>query len=134
MYSSQATVATERASPYLTQLGRHTGQMSRLAFHRTMRHGHGDAPPEVGHSEWSDTDAVVTFGQGRCTLHATDDALTLHAEADDLEQLRRIQDGITRRLGRIGRRDQLTVSWSPPASDARSRGAVDNPKHTATHP
>jgi hypothetical protein len=134
MYSSQATVATDRASRYLTQLGRHTGQMSRLAFHRTMRHGQGGAPPEVGHSEFSDTDAVITFGQGRCTLHATDDTLTLHAEADDLEQLRRIQDGITRRLERISRRDQLTVAWSPPQSGAKARGAVEDPKDTSTHP
>lgn len=126
MYSSQASVATNRASRYLTQLGRHTGQMSRLAFHRTMRHGHDGAPPGVGHSERSDTDAVITFAQGRCTLHATDNALTLHAEADDLEQLRRIQDGIARRLGRIGRRDQLTVVWSQPASDAKApRGSGD---------
>jgi hypothetical protein len=134
VYSSQATVTTDRASRYLTQLGRHTGQMNRLAFHRTMRHGHGGAPPEVGHSEWSDTDAVITFGHGRCTLHATDDTLTLHAEADDLEQLRRIQDGITRRLERISRRDQLTVSWSPPASNATSRSAVEDPRDTATPP
>ena len=134
MYSSQATVATDRASRYLTQLGRHTGQMSRLAFHRTMRHAQGGAPPEVGHNGFSDTDAVITFGQGRCTLHATDDALTLRAEADDLEQLRRIQDGVARRLGRIGRRDQLTVAWSPPASDAATHGARKNPKYTATPP
>lgn len=117
MYTSQATVATDRASRYLAQLGRHTGQMSRLSFHRTMRHAQGGSPPEIAHSEWSDTDGVIAFGQGRCTLHATEDALTLHAEAENPEQLRRIQDGIARRLERISRRDQLTVSWSPTASD-----------------
>jgi len=118
VYSSHARIATDRASRYLTQLGRHTGQMSRLSFHRTPRHGHGGASAEVAHSEWSDTDAVIAFGQGRCTLRATEDALALHAEAEDLEQLRRIQDGVTRRLERISRRDQLTVAWSPASSDA----------------
>lgn len=120
MYTSEATVATTRASRYLAQLGRHTGQMSHLSFHRTMRHGQGDSPPEVAHSEWSETDAVIAFGQGRCTLHATDDSLTLHAEANDLEQLRRIQDGIARRLERIGRRDELTVAWSTPAPEPKA--------------
>jgi len=120
VYSSHAHIPTDRASRYLTQLGSHTGQMSRLPFHRTLRHGHGGTPSEVAHSEWSDTDGVITFGQGRCTLHAAEDALTLHAEAEDPEQLRRIQDGIARRLEGISRRDRLTVTWSPAASDTTS--------------
>lgn len=127
MYTSHATVTTDRASRYLAQLGRHTGQMSRLAFHRTPRHGQGGAPPEVAHSEWSDTDGVIAFGQGRCTLHASEDALKLRAEAEDLEQLRRIQDGIARRLERIGRRDQLTVAWSPSASGTTAGAEADAP-------
>ncbi|NUP46850.1 MAG: DUF2218 domain-containing protein [Catenulispora sp.] len=77
--------------------------------------------------EWSNTDGVIEFGPGRCTLHATADTLTLSVEADDPQQMRRVQDGITRRLERIGRRDQLTVVWSPAppetevASSARRR-------------
>ena len=134
MYTSRASVATDRASRYLAQLGKHTGQMSRLALHRTLRHGHGGAPPEVAHSEWSDTDGVITFGEGRCTVHATDDALVLDAEAADLEQLGRIRDGITRRLERIGHRDQLTVTWSPPETAAPTNAATDPPKDEATAP
>jgi hypothetical protein len=46
-------------------------------------------------------------------MRATDDALILEAEATTADGLRRIQDGITRRLETIGRRDQLTVTWQP---------------------
>lgn len=116
MFSSQAHIPTDRASRYLAQLGKHTGQLGRLSLHRVQRHGHGAAPPEVAHSEWSDSDGVIAFGQGRCTLRATDGALILHAEAADPEQLRRIQDGVARRLEGIGRRDRLTVSWGPTTS------------------
>ena len=112
MPASQARVRTDRAGRYLAQLCNHGGQMSRLALHRPRSHGDGGRPPAVRYAEASDTDGVIDFGGGRCTLHATYDALTLTAEADDLENLRRIQEGIARRLERIGRRDRLAVTWS----------------------
>jgi hypothetical protein len=112
MPASQASVRTDRASRYLAQLCNHGSQMGRLALHRPRSHSDGGAPPAVQHAEASDTDGVIDFGWGRCALHATDDALTLTAEADDPENLCRIQEGVARRLERIGRRDRLTVSWS----------------------
>lgn len=62
--------------------------------------------------ERSEDKAVISFDCGRCTLHATADSLTLHVEAADLDNRRRIQDVLTRRVQTIGRRDRLGVTWS----------------------
>lgn len=112
MPTSQAHVPTDRAGRYLAQLCSHGGQLGRIASHRRRSAGAGGAPPAVRHAEASDTDRVIDFGSGRCTLHATDEALILTAEADDQQNLDQIQEGLARRLERIGRRDQLTVTWS----------------------
>jgi len=40
--------------------------------------------------------------------------LRLRADAADEPSLRRIQDMLTTRLGKFGRRDHLTVTWQPP--------------------
>src|SRR5215472_5665990 len=44
--------------------------------------------------------------------------LTLHAEAADEENLRRIQDLITARLERFGQRDHLKVDWQQRRNDS----------------
>jgi hypothetical protein len=49
-------------------------------------------------------------------MHAAPGTLTLRAEADSEENLLRIQDLLTARLQKIGRRDRLTVTWQPPAA------------------
>jgi hypothetical protein len=116
MPASQARVLTGRASRYLTQLCQHTGQLATMARRYTLsrRHGHGDAAaPLPRHAEWSGADGVIDFDGGRCTLHATGEGLELNAEAGDQQQLRQIQEAITGRLERIGRRDRLTVTWGP---------------------
>jgi hypothetical protein len=46
-------------------------------------------------------------------MHAAPGCLTLRAEAADEESLRRIQEFVTARLEKIGRRDHLTVNWQP---------------------
>jgi hypothetical protein len=112
MPAAQAHVPTSRASRYLAQLCSHSSQMSRAASHRPRRHSDGGAPHAASHTSQTGADGVIDFGWGRCTLHATSEALTLHAEAGDQQQLQRIQDGLTVRLERIGRRDQLTLSWT----------------------
>jgi hypothetical protein len=78
----------------------------------------------VQHAEWSDTDGVIKFGWGQCTLRATSEGLMLRAEAADEHNLRRIQDGIAARLERIGRRDQLTVNWQQSAPSTAAPGQV----------
>src|SRR5271170_645701 len=115
MPASYAHVPTDSASRYLTQLCRHGGLMNRIVRHRPPGHGHkhedGSSPP-IATAVSSGAAGIIDFGWGRCTLQATIDTLTLHAEADDPGHLRQIQDGVTARLRRIGRRDQLTVTWT----------------------
>ena len=122
MPTAQAQVRTARAGRYLAQLGKHGGQMAQLGFHRPRVHGGGGTdpgtPPVVRHTDFTETEGVIDFGWGCCTLRATDEALTLYAEAEDPQHLQRIQEGITRRLEKIGRRDHLAVTWQqlPPES------------------
>jgi hypothetical protein len=133
MPASYAHVPTSRAGRYLAQLCSHGRLMSRLARHRPPGHGqaqgqgqgqgHGDgdgdgdghgndgAPPAATASS-AGTEGTIDFGWGRCTLRATAGTLTLYAEAGDPQRLQQIQDGISARLQRIGRRDQLTVTWT----------------------
>jgi hypothetical protein len=139
MPASYAYVSTSRAGRYLAQLCSHGRLMSRLARHRPsgrgqgqgqgQGHGHGDgdgdgdghgndgAPP-VATASSAGSEGIIDFGWGRCTLRATAGTLTLCAEAGDPQRLQQIQDGISARLQRIGRRDQLTVTWTeaPPAT------------------
>ena len=112
MPSFYARIPTTRASRYLIQLCQHGSLMSRLPRHRRGGHGPGGLPPAATASS-AGTEGTIEFGWGRCTLHATADALTLHAEADHQQHLEQIRDGISARLERIGRRDQLTATWTP---------------------
>lgn len=110
MPSVDAHIPTERASRYLAQLCRHLNQMSRMRHQSPAAHG-DQAPPAVRQVDWSDTAGTIRFSQGTCTLRATPDALALRVDADDEVALQRLQDGVTRRLETIGRRDRLTVHW-----------------------
>ncbi|MPZ85268.1 MAG: DUF2218 domain-containing protein [Actinophytocola sp.] len=110
MLTAVAHVRTERPSRYLVQLCRHAGRMSQHLRHGP-RAGDTHAPPEVRHVEWSDTHGIVRLSWGQWTLHATQNTLTLRAEATNDEDLQRIQDLLTARLENIGRRDHLTVTW-----------------------
>jgi hypothetical protein len=121
MPASYAAVPTSRADRYLAQLCSHGRLMSRLARHRRPGQGQGqghgdghgdDGAPPVATATSAGTEGIIDFGWGRCTLRVTAGALTLHAEAADPGRLRQIQDGISARLQRIGRRDQLTVTWT----------------------
>jgi hypothetical protein len=129
MPASSAHVPTGRAGRYLAQLCSHGRLMSRLTRHRPPGHsqaqahgdgdGHGnDGAPPVATAGSAGTEGIIDFGWGRCTLRATAGTLTLYAEAEDPQRLQQIQDGISARLQRIGRRDQLTVTWTeaPPAT------------------
>jgi len=132
MPASIARVPTSRASRYLAQLCSHGSLMSRLVGHRSFgrRQGHGERQdhgdgdrgmPPAATASSSGAEGIIDFGWGRCTLSAATDVLTLQAEADDPRHLERIQGGITARLERIGRRDQLTVTWMPAAPEPQER-------------
>ncbi|MGW0765696.1 DUF2218 domain-containing protein [Streptomyces sp. NPDC002676] len=117
MPACETRIATDRASRYLVQLCRHTDSMRGMRHRAPAAHG-GRRMPAVEHVEWSGTHGTVRFAEGRWTLDATAEALTLRVEADDEEALRKLRNGITGRLEKIGRRDGLTVTWQHPPTPA----------------
>ncbi|WP_369245002.1 DUF2218 domain-containing protein [Streptomyces sp. R41] len=110
---AEARVETDRASRYLAQLAQHAQQMGRHANYRPRAHtsGNSHTPPEVQHAEWTDTHGIVRLSLGQWTMQAAADTLMLRAEADNEEDLQRIQELLALRLEKIGRRDHLTVTW-----------------------
>lgn len=117
MLTSEARVETGRSSRYLDQLCRHVSKVAE---------GHPQMQARV---EWSDEQGEITFAWGgRCTLRAEQGVLSLRAEAPDEDSLRQVQDRVTERLERFGRRDQVTVKWASPD------GATERqPRSPATH-
>ncbi|SEG92785.1 hypothetical protein SAMN05216223_12696 [Actinacidiphila yanglinensis] len=131
MPTAEARLATDRASRYLVQLCSHLGRMDRMDHHPHGGHGahggHAQDPtaPAVQHVDHTDTHGIVRFADGRWTLHATADTLTLRVDADDEAALSRLRDGISERITRIGRRDGLKAHWHPVAADDRSPAEPD---------
>jgi len=114
MLTAEADIRTEHAASYLARLCGHAGQMGtvgRRLGHRRPSHAHGDAPPEVRHVECSGTEGTVSLNWGQWTMRALPGLLAVRAEAADEESLRQIQDLLTARLQKFGRREHLTVDW-----------------------
>jgi hypothetical protein len=131
MVTAEARIETGRASRYLAQLCRHISNISTMSGKtRHLRHGPfmhlaGQAQPGPDmrpHAEWSDTHGIISFGGGKLTMQARDGALTLRAETDSEENLKQLQDLVTERLEKFGRRDHLKVNWQRPPSPAVSPG------------
>lgn len=102
MPTTEAHVPTERASRYLQQLCSHASR---------MRHGLGFGHAGPAAEATSNTTGRITRGTAICELTADPTGLTLRATADDAEQLRSLQEAVTRTLERVGRRDGLSVVW-----------------------
>ena len=119
VFASAARVETDRAGRYLVQLCTHATKMGehlpRLRANATAGH----VPAAVQHVEWSDADGTMIFGLGRCTLHATTDALILRLEAANEENLQHLQNLIAHRLQTIGSREHLVVHWQQLESSGR---------------
>ena len=113
MPAAEARIPTENAGRYLTRLCQHAGKMSSHLRHRPRSHAGGGAPPEIRHAKCSDTDGTLVLNWGQCTLQVGPGMLTLRAEAADQDTLTRIQDLVTGRLEKFGRREHLTVTWRP---------------------
>jgi hypothetical protein len=96
MPTAEAYVPTDRAIRYLQQLCSHASRL-----------GHAGPSGEAT----SGTTGRITFGGARCDLTAGPTALTLRVTADDEQQLRGLQEAVTRTLERVGRRDGLAVVW-----------------------
>ncbi len=115
MLIAEAHVETERSSRYLEQLCRHVNLVA-------QRH-----PQMQAQVEWSEDRGVISFGGGRCTLRADPGVLTLRAEAPDEESLHQLEQRVAGRLEQVGRRDRLTVTWSPP------KGLAEKPPRRPPH-
>jgi hypothetical protein len=114
---AEARVATERSSRYLVQLCQHVDKVGKA--HPQMR----------ARAEWSDDRGVVSFDWGRCTMRALPGVLTLRAEAPDEDALRRVEYPIAARLERIGRREHLTVTWTPSQSAGGEAARAPGRRH-----
>ena len=128
MPTAEAHVQTDQPGRYVAQLCKHARQVHRMR-HRPPAHNGGDGqpPPRVQHVEWTDTDGVVSFGWGQCTLQATPNMLTLRAEAASEENLRRVQEIVASDMERFGKREHLQVTWqrSQPQAPATQPGQAD---------
>src|SRR5205823_3342596 len=79
MLTAEAHVATERPSRYLAQVCEHLSQIR--THHDNQMQAHDGAPPRVQHVEWTNTDGVIRFDRGRCTLQVIPSGLSLRVEA-----------------------------------------------------
>lgn len=96
---------------YLARLSRHASQMNRHFGRRPeTRHEDGGAP-RVSGVETSASETVLTFGEGRCLIWARPEGLRLRVEARDDKGLRRLEEGIAKRLQTFGSRDRLSIAW-----------------------
>jgi hypothetical protein len=119
---AHARIETGRASRYLTQFCQHVQRISDSrgpvghARRTPARHappgrpaqGRPAEPPRVA---WSDTQGTVTIGDATITLQAGPSALLLRAEAGSDDSLQQAQELAAGLLARIGRRDNLSVTW-----------------------
>ena len=121
--TAEAVIQTPHASRYIARLCRHATQMSAHASQISRHQRHRDAddagPPEIQHAEWTAATGTVTLNWGQWALHADPGTLTIRAEADSAASLRRIQDLLTTRLEKIGKREHLTLTWQPPRTAHR---------------
>jgi hypothetical protein len=122
MPSAEAHIDTDRASRYLVQLCKHADAMGRGRHGSRMHPGGSPTHPEV-QAEWTDATGRLTFTPwGECTLTADADALRLRIDARDATGLRNIRDVLTKDVQRIGRRDNLILTWLPVAGSWSAGG------------
>ena len=117
MPAAQAHIETGRAGRYLTQLCQHVQSI----YGKRGPLGHGRRTPPAGHAqsrpaepprvEWTDTQGTIAFGDAAITLTASPSALILRAEAGTEDGLQQAQELVSGLLARIGRRDNLSVTW-----------------------
>jgi hypothetical protein len=116
MPSSETRIRTANAVGYLARLCGHLGKLgsaSRLPRHGPRLHAGGGQPPAVLRAEHTGDTGTIALSWGQLTLRAAADELTIRADADSQENLRRIQDMTAGRLARFGRREHLDIRWTP---------------------
>jgi len=121
MLTAEADIQTEHAARYLERVCGHAGKMGTAGHrlgHRPPSHARGGGPPEVRHVECSGTEGTVSLNCGQWTMRALPGLLAVRVEAADEQSLRRIEDLLTTRLQKFGRREHLTVTWRRPEAAA----------------
>jgi hypothetical protein len=66
----------------------------------------------------SETEGTVSLNWGQWTVRALPGRLAVRAEAADEQSLRQIQELLTARLQKFGRREHLSVTWRHPGPAA----------------
>ncbi|MFI7679044.1 DUF2218 domain-containing protein [Actinophytocola sp. NPDC049390] len=120
MLTTESRIETANANSLLAHLCRHAAKMGEHLRHGAMPGAH--ARPDVLGVDFSDTHGRLDLTWGRCVLDADPDGLTVRIEAGAEEHLRGMQGIITADLERFGHRENLTVTWSPPAVHADETG------------
>jgi catechol 2,3-dioxygenase len=90
---SRAEVVTDRPSPYLLQVAKHFRHKLDVTFDERR--------------------ATIPFAFGRGELRAEDGVLVLQAVAATPAERERVEQVVGSHLVRFGRRDELTVAWTP---------------------
>ena len=114
MPTAEADIQTDHAARYLERVCGHAGKMGPAGHrlgHRPPSHARGGGPPEVRYVECSGTEGTVSLNCGQWTMRALPGLLAVRVEAADEQSLQRIQDLLTARLEKFGRREHLPVNW-----------------------
>ncbi len=120
MPSAETRIRTANAAAYLARLCGHLSKLapaSRSPGHGPRLHARGGQPAVLQAGHTHDT-GTVTLSWGQLTLHAAAGELTIRANADNQENLQRIQDMTAGRLTRFARREHLDIQWTPVAGTA----------------
>lgn len=123
MLIAEAEVQTEQARRYLAEM--------REQFLARAR-----AKPALGvRVEGTETETIVDFGWGRCTLRADASTLALRAEAEDAAGLDQVQELISRHLEQHGQAERLTLQWPGRTTDSHTgrRDAMRGFHHRMRH-
>ena len=102
MHRANATVTTENARRYLTQLCKHFG-------HKVTTDWHGD-------------EGFADFSMGRCDFSATAGKLHMACRAQTEDDLVKVQDIVGDHLVRFAWREDLTVDWRMQPEAANQAG------------
>jgi hypothetical protein len=121
MPTAEAHVQTEHPSRYLTQLCKHARQVHRLR-HRPPTHDGGDPqPPPKVQAPQTETDGIVSFSWGQCTLQASPYAQAPR-RSHQRENLQQVQEIVARDIERFGKREHLKVAWQRPQAPTTQPG------------
>lgn len=131
---AEARIDTGRPSRYLVQFCKHAAAMGSGRGHQlcelcALAEGVNATGPVTIRAEWSDTSGTVTFDPwGTCHLQARDTELLVRVQAASQDSLERIEDIVTKDLGRFSRQE-LSITWHSIGAELAEKQRI-----TAKHP